>query len=120
MSRRLLLLPVPVAALGWHAPALAEISDKVPTLTALWIWVVALTVLAFFAGLWRWWAAAVVICLSLLIAWAGASELLSPDLGPAIARELGDDYVSAAWIAAIAQAGAPALAGLAGWLLRRP
>lgn len=123
MARRFLLLAASVASLGWPAPALAEVSDKAPSITSLWIWIVVLTVAAFFAGTWRWWAAVPVVAFALLVAWAGAEELMSFDVGPAILRELGEDHIAAAWVAAWVQAIAPAIAGLAGWslhLLRRP
>lgn len=98
---------------------MAEVSDKVPTLGDLWIWVAALTILAFFAGVWRWWAAVLVALFSVLSARGMASELQSFDVGPAIVKELGPAYVNAAWVAVGAQVALPAVAGLVGWLLHR-
>ena len=80
-------------------PMLAEVSDKEPTIAAIWC------VAGFFctAGLllcrWRRVAGLIVLPLAAGWGWALSSELWDPYVGPAMLSELGRGYVFQAFIA---------------------
>ena len=82
-------------------PVLAEISDKEPTITGLWCIAAFLCVGGFFLCRWRSSAGVGVLALAALWAWGMFSEIHSPNVGPAILEELGRDYVTQAYVAAL-------------------
>ncbi|HEY6965364.1 MAG TPA: hypothetical protein VI407_09110 [Erythrobacter sp.] len=95
------------------SPALAELSDKIPTLTGLWCWAAGFTLAALLLALWRPAAGLLALPLAVLWAWGGHDMVSDAHLGPAILAEQGSDYVSAVYASAAAGVIGPLLAVLA-------
>ena len=73
---------------------LAEIADKMPTLTALAVISAAFATVAGIAGCYRWWIFAIVAAPVLVFFNLGQlSELNDPMFGPAVWNEMGSRYV---------------------------
>jgi hypothetical protein len=73
-------------------PAAAEVSDKIPSQSSLWLVGAAVGVLAFVAGAWRPLLGFAAGLLALLLARNMHSELMDPFVGPAILSEQGRLY----------------------------
>ena len=80
-------------------PAIAEVGDKVPSIPLLWGSALAMTVVAFALTRIRPWWGLIVLPLGLLQAVAWHREIWSPDVGPAIVRELGSGYIVTSYLA---------------------
>ena len=82
-------------------PILAEIADKEPSLTIVWLLAALLSALC--CALCRWRRRAAFIALPLALGWAFAciSELRDPFVGPAIGSELGRSYVTQSYLASV-------------------
>lgn len=100
--------------------ALAEVSDKIPTLTGLWGWAAGFTLAALLLALWRPAAGLLMLPLAVLWAWGGHDMVSDADLGPAILAEQGEAYVRAVyWSAAVGVVGPLLVVALAALLRRR-
>lgn len=95
------------------SPALAEVSDKIPTLTGLWGWATGFTLAALLLALWRPAAGLLVLPLAVLWAWGGHDMVSDTHLGSAILQERGEAYVRAVYGSGIAGLIGPLLAVLA-------
>jgi hypothetical protein len=83
-------------------PMLADVSDKVPTIGAIWIVTALVSMGGLALPLWRRRAAFIALPFIALWAFVITSEVRDPYVGPAIITELGRGYVMQAYIAAIA------------------
>lgn len=95
------------------SPALAEVSDKIPSFAALWGWSAGFTLAALLLALWRPVAGLVVLPLAALWAWGGHDMVSDAHLGPAILQEQSEAYVHAVYWSGIAGLIGPLLAVLA-------
>ena len=86
----LLLLMLPSAAC-------AEVSDKVPSVAALWLQAGALGSVALLAGWYRCLLGVVLLLFTCILAWSGLDMLADPGLGPALATEFSGRYAVAVY-----------------------
>lgn len=100
------------------SPALAEVSDKIPTLAGLWGWATGFTLAALLLALWRPAAGLLVLPLAVLWAWGGHDMVSDAHVGPAILAEQGEAYVRAVYWSGLAGVVGPLLAVLAAVLWR--
>ena len=118
MRRRYGLLGVLLALSA--SPALAEVSDKIPSLANLWLWAAGFTLAALLLAWRRPVAGLAVVPFAAFWAWSGHEMLSDPWVGPAILREQGRAYVQAVyWSAAAGVTGPLLVAALALWLRLR-
>jgi hypothetical protein len=94
------ILPLLIGLLAFFSsPAVAEVSDKVPTMTGLWIFPGIVVSIAFVAGVIRPYFALFFLPIGSLYAWFILSDLLhDPSVGPAILQELGDTYFISGYV----------------------
>ena len=78
---------------------LAEIADKEPSLTKLWLILAGLGMAGVLLSRFRWWAALLVLPGVAIFALAIVGEVTDPHVGPAIRQELGLSYVLQAIVA---------------------
>ena len=103
-----------VAAFAVTTPAYAEVSDKIPTYSDLWVWGLALNGLAIGLSSWRWWCGLLVLPISALWAVGVLDMLHDPFVGPAILREQGRSYLHACYVSTLlVLSGPPLIAVLA-------
>jgi hypothetical protein len=79
--------------------ALFEVMDKEPSLLQVWFLFLLVGVGGFLLCRYRIWLLALVLPITLLLAWGHLSELHDPLVGPAIAREAGHPYFTQSYIA---------------------
>jgi hypothetical protein len=77
--------------------ALAEVMDKEPTPSGLWVTHVLLGIVALLAWRRHWVVGAIVTALALGFVWSFHWELADPFVGPAIRLEAGASYVRQAY-----------------------
>ena len=82
-------------------PIFAEVADKEPTITAVWIIAAVICFIGFLICRCHRVAGFLAVTFATLWAWAIFSELHDPYVGPAIVRELGQGYVTQAYLAAL-------------------
>ena len=96
------LLPnflIGIFLLGWSSSAVAEVADKVPSLTNMWVTTLVVNIFACILGLKKPLMALLVLPVSAFLIWGGLSELNDPWVGPAIRRELGQGYIDQSYYA---------------------
>ncbi|MBU7579235.1 MAG: hypothetical protein KAF27_02015 [Porphyrobacter sp.] len=92
------------------SPALAEVSDKIPSLADLWMWAGGFILAALMLALWRALVGLVVVPFAALRAWGGHAMVSDAHLGPAILQEQGEAYVRAVYASGAASVTGAALA----------
>lgn len=98
-------------SLAFHVgPALAEVADKAPDISQLWLAPAVLTVGACALAKWRPLLALLVLPVSLLLALERVRELHDVSVGPAIQIELGTAYSAHVYLASLAAVAGPVLA----------
>lgn len=83
-------------------PILAEVADKEPPAWAFVACAVVCILASWPLVRWKKWLAVVALLLAFLSAAFVLEEVRSPDVGPAIVRELGYSYVAIAYASAFA------------------
>lgn len=96
------------------AALLAEVSDKIPTQSELWLTGAVVAALGYVAWRWRLWAGLGLLVLAAPFALQGVAVLAEPDIGPHAIREQGIPYVVASGACALL-----ATAGMAFGIARR-
>ena len=112
-------LVVGLAALVAASPAAAEVADKEPSVTGLWVWAVGFNVAALALEALRPRFGLLVLPVAGLVSWAGYSELSDPYVGPAILQELGSGYVRASYAAYVAAIVGPLMVTVLSAIVRR-
>ena len=99
MSRRQLALIHLAAIAACAAPvsALAEVSDKIPPLSQIWLWSGLGAIVAFAAWRYRLWAGLLVSLPASVVPIATIAEVRDPYVGPAILEEQGWLYAASAY-----------------------
>ena len=80
------------------SPALAEVSDKIPSLTNLWAWAFAWNAIALLLGWKRPLMGLLVVPFAAFLAWGGHDMVTGAAIGPAILREQGQGYVDTVYL----------------------
>lgn len=102
------------------SPALAEVSDKIPSTQVLWGWAIGFNLAAVLLSLWRPALGLAVVPVAAFQAWAGHEMISDPDIGPAILQEQGAGYFTQAYASgAVGVIGPLLIAGLLTALRRR-
>jgi len=108
-----------LCAVTLATPALAEVSDKIPTFQNLWTTAIGLNVIALLLGLWRPTIALIIWPFGAFLAF-GQYDMVTTDIASAILHEQGQGYIDAAHrTAAILALGPPTLYVLTYWLRER-
>jgi hypothetical protein len=116
VMKKPLVLAIASTLVALYAPAiLAEVSDKIPSFTRLWIQGASAAIVGFLvARFTRWWWLVPIAFAALLL--FGAWDMFADKhLAEAIRHEQGPNYELAAWISAAL----PIAATLLGYLARR-
>lgn len=82
-------------------PVAAEVMDKEPTLTNIWLWTVVGALAALIGCSWRIWIAIISLPLALLLPGATILELWDSSVGKDIIREAGKGYAVSVFTAAL-------------------
>lgn len=93
-------------------PAMAEVSDKIPSVEGLWGWALGLSLVALVLGLVKPAAALAVWPFALLLAYGQYEMISDPHIGAAILREQGQAYLDAVNTSSMALIVGPLLACL--------
>ncbi len=79
----------------------AEVMDKEPTLTNIWLWTVVGALVALIGCSWRIWVAIISLPLVLLLPGGTILELWDPSVGKDIIEEAGKGYAANVYAAAL-------------------
>ena len=74
------------------APACAEVSDKILSVTGMWAQAVLIGCVAILAGRFRWWLGVPFMVLPIVIALGAFGLRHTSGLGPGIIKEQGESY----------------------------
>ncbi len=94
-------------------PALAEVSDKIPSVGAMWGWAIGLIALALLLGWKRPAMGLLVVPIAAINAWGGYEMVTGDFIGRAILREQGHSYVDTVYLTGAIGVIGPLLAVLA-------
>ena len=111
MPQLVLLLTVFLAP----SPALAEVSDKIPTIPSLWLQGLLIGIVGFVLS--RMWlrVGLALLPVSLILAWGAVAIITDPYVGPAAIAEQGAAYAIAVWGSVVIQVALHGCGLLLGW-----
>ncbi|PJZ68869.1 hypothetical protein CH373_15775 [Leptospira perolatii] len=84
----------------------AEVMDKEPAFSEVWLWALAMSALAFFGARYKPWSLLLILPIAGAYSYSLLLEVTDPFAGPAILAEAGVSYVLTAWISPILVLGA--------------
>ncbi len=101
------------------ASALAEVSDKAPTIPRHWVIAIPIAAVLFAAGSHRWWLGALLAVVPIFILLGSIDMTFDQYVGPALWREQGWPYFASLWSSDLLMLGALLLGIRRGWARRQ-
>ena len=89
-----------LAAIIVASPARAEIADKMPSISFMWVWAIGLVAIAIVLEKVRSLLGLAVVPFGAFLLWGAHSEMADPHFGPVVLAELGSDYVTHSYASA--------------------